>query len=277
MHAHFATSGWNWEPSILLGLILIAASYALVTGPFRRRKSLGASVSAIRQGAFYLGTLLAFLALLSPLDELSDEYLFSAHMLQHILITFVAPSLWLLGIPDWLVERLPSKGLAGRIFNGIARPLPAFLLFNSAMWLWHIPFAYNMALEHEWLHIVEHLIFVATGLIAWWPVIGWKGKSEWGLSSLGKGIYTFLMMFPCTALAALITLSSRQLYTFYGDSPLKFGLTPIFDQQVGGLLMWLPPDLIFMLASLIFLNHWLSDSTELSLIKRSQRMENYHE
>ena len=266
-------SGWNWEPSILLGLVSFVVAYTLMTGPLRRRANLGPAVPAARQAAFYLGSLVVFLALLSPLDGLSDEYLFSAHMLQHILITFIAPLLWLVGTPDWMIGRLQSLDTFGKVLNTITRPLPAFLILNSAMWLWHIPIAYNTALEHEWLHILEHVIFMAAGLIGWWPILGLGRRSERGLSPLGKGVYLFLMMFPCTALAALITLSSRQLYTFYGNSPLQLGLTPLFDQQIGGLLMWLPPDLLFMLTSLLFFNQWLSHSAELSLVKRPQRME----
>ena len=273
MLGFFVNEGWNWEPSVLLGLVSIVAVYALVTWPLRRRANLGPAVPTARQAAFYLGSLVVLLALLSPLDGISDEYLFSAHMLQHVLITFIAPPLWLVGIPDWMIERLQSSDIFGKVLYPITRPLPAFLIFNLSMWLWHIPGPYNTALEHEWLHILEHVIFMAAGLVGWWPVFGSRSQSEQGLSSLGKGVYLFLMMFPCTALAALITLSSRQLYTFYGNSPLQLGLSPLFDQQIGGLLMWLPPDLLFMLTSLIFLNQWLSHSTELNLVKRPQKME----
>ncbi len=123
-------------------------------------------------------------------------------------------------------------------------PFTAFLLFNGAMWSWHLPGLYDAALAHEGLHILEHLTFMAAGVIGWMPVL--KPRLADGMTPLLRLIYLFPGMLSCTALAALITLSSIQLYHFYGNASLGWGLTPLSDQQLGGLAMWLPGDMLYM-------------------------------
>lgn len=252
--------GWAWEPSVLLGLALFAGGYAFLVGPLRRRYGWGDRVSLGRQACFYLGTLAVFVALVSPLDTIADEVLFSAHMAQHMLLTFVAPPLWLLGLPGWVVALLMRRPGLARAGAAVTRPAVAFVIFNGTMWAWHIPFAYDAALGSEALHVVEHLTFMAAAVIGWWPVIQrWPGADDdprpWRI------LYLFLSTFPCTALAAVITLSPRQLYTFYAQAPLQAGLSPMVDQQIGGLLMWLPADMILMVAALIIGNGWLLGMT----------------
>jgi putative membrane protein len=231
---------WNFAPSVCLGTFLLSAGYAFFVGLLRRNRRWGKPVPPVQQMAFHLGTLCMFLALTGPLDDLGDESLFSAHMAQHMILTFVTPPLWLLGTPDWLIRLIVPP----RILAWMVSPLAAFLLFNGAMWTWHLPSVYDTALAHEGLHIMEHLMFMAAGVIGWMPVLK-PGLSE-QLTPLRRLIYLFPSMLSCTALAALITLSSIQLYHFYGSASLGWGLTPLSDQQLGGLAMWLPGDMLYM-------------------------------
>ena len=255
---------WSWEPSVVAGTVLISALYAALAGPLRRRFSWGEPVPASRQAAFHLANLCVFVALVSPLDSLADESLFSAHMIQHMLLTFVAPPLWLAGAPTWLAQKLVPIPALRRTLDRLTWPLSAFLIFNATMWAWHIPAAYNAALENERLHTIEHLAFMATAVIGWWPVLGpWLEEypeSESRLSTLGKAFYLFLSTFPCTGLAALITLTPTRLYTFYGNASLQWGLSPMLDQQLGGVFMWLPGDMIFMAVLLVCLAQWLNQA-----------------
>jgi cytochrome c oxidase assembly factor CtaG len=231
---------WNFEPSVIIGTCLLVLAYALLIGPLRRRYHWGLPVPAGQQRAFYLGSLIMFLALIGPLDVLGDEDLFSAHMAQHMFLSFIAPPLWLIGTPGWLIRHL----IPPRILTRLVNPFVAFALFNGLMWTWHLPGAYDAALVHEWLHIGEHLLFMASGVIGFLPVL--KSDLVTGMTPLYKLMYLFPAMLSCTALAALITLSSRQLYPFYGNAPLQWGLTPLSDQQLGGLAMWLPGDMLLM-------------------------------
>jgi cytochrome c oxidase assembly factor CtaG len=231
---------WDFAPSVIIGTALLMIGYWSFTGPLRRRKNWGPPVSRARQLVFYLGTLCMFLALIGPLDGIGDEQLFSAHMAQHMLLSFVAPPLWVIGTPEWLIRRLVPPG----ILEWMVNPLIAFLLFNGAMWIWHVPAFYDAALSYEWLHIVEHLLFMAAGVIGFLPVL--KSGLSTRMTPMLKLMYLFPSMLSCTALAALITLTSHPLYPFYGNASLPWGLTPLSDQQMGGAVMWLPGDMIYM-------------------------------
>lgn len=232
---------WNFEPSVLIGTSLLILGYALSVGPLRRRFRWGDAVEPARQLAFYVGSLCMFIALVGPLDVLGDKDLFSAHMAQHILLTFIVPPLWVLGTPGWLIRLLFPRRILARMMN----PFIAFIAFNGMMWFWHLPSIYDGALDHEWLHIAEHLLFMAAAVIGWLPVF--KSELAEQMTPLRQLIYLTPSMFSCTALAALITLSSVQLYRFYSNSSLQWGLTPLADQQLGGLAMWLPGDYLYMI------------------------------
>jgi putative membrane protein len=257
--ATFSDLNWTWEPSVLIGLMMLSVSYAYAMGPLRRRLR-GRPVSRLRQTCFYLGALAVFVALVSPLDELADECLFSAHMVQHMLLTFAAPPLWLLGTPDWLLAHLFPPGLRRAVLRWVTQPVAAFILFNGVMWLWHWPPLYEAALEHLGLHILEHVLFLVSAVIGWSPIlIALPGER---LTLPGRVAYIVASMFSCTALAALITLSPRLLYPFYGATTAAWGLLPLADQQLGGLLMWLPGDMIYMAAAVVLLARWLGAESE---------------
>ncbi len=262
-HTDVALS-WEWAPSILIGLALLTVGYALAVGPLRRRYAWGPPVEGWRQAAFHLGTLAVFIALVSPLDGLGDEYLFSAHMSQHMLLMFVGPPLWLLGTPAWLVDRLVMPERARRVLGLAIQPVAAFVVFNVTMWLWHWPRFYDLALEYENLHIMEHLMFMAAAVIGWWPVVGaWHGANV-PISNLARVLYLLPMIGACSALAALITLSPDVLYPFYAAHSQPWGFTPQIDQQVGGLVMWLGGDMIFMTAFIFVMRRVLTPSSTLA-------------
>jgi putative membrane protein len=233
-------ASWNPDPTVIGGTILLVVGYYVYTGPLRRRFSLGPPVPRLRQLLFYLGCTAMLLALISPLDDLGDGYLLSAHMVQHMLLGFVAPPLWLLGMPGWLVELVLPPGLPRRLAN----PALAFLVFNGVFWIWHLPRFYDAALENDALHIVEHLTFMGGGVIGWAPVLGAGFGEKPG--PISRFMYLVPTMFSCNALAALITLTPSQLYSFYGQASLMWGLTPLEDQYVAGLSMWLPGDMLFL-------------------------------
>jgi putative membrane protein len=258
-----AGSIWEWtlDPSILIGTLVWIALYALVNGPLQKkggwqRARIGQQVS------FFAGTLIAFLALTSPLDHISDEYLFSAHMLQHLLLMMVAPPLWLIGLPDGLVDRLVQPGRIQFTLRWVLHPVGAFLIYNLVFWIWHIPSLYQAALENENIHILEHLFFIVAGLISWWPM---AGRSQKALPLAGypiRMVYVFLMMFPMTLLAALITFAKQSFYPFYNQAPRLWGLSVIDDQQLAGLIMWIPGNLIFFTAfASTFFNWFKSQET----------------
>ena len=249
----FLQIGWTWYPSVLIGFGLWTLLYAWANR--------GRQTPLAQQVAFHLGTLAGLVALVSPLDELGDEYLFCAHMVQHLLLMFVTAPLWLIGTPGRLVDEIIPKGLDG-FFKRLASPLFAFLTFVGVMWFWHVPTVYEMAQESEVIHILEHLTFIGAALIGWWPVAGAE-KSHLSRPAPPAGmLYLFLLAIPCTSLAAILTFAHTPLYPFYVTAPHIFGLDALQDQHLGGLLMWLPTHLFLLLAIGITFFKWFLDSDQ---------------
>ncbi|MBE0672747.1 MAG: cytochrome c oxidase assembly protein [Anaerolineales bacterium] len=244
--------GWTWYPSVIIGFSIWTALYM-----FAIRK--GNSTPWTQQFAFHLGTLFGLIALISPLDELGDEYLFSAHMLQHLLLMFVTPPLWLLGTPGWLADKIIPKGLT-RLVEWLTSPTVAFAAFASIMCIWHIPSLYQLAQEYEGVHIFDHLTYIGAALIGWWPVMGAETSRIPKPEPPTRMLYLFLLSIPCTALGALLTLAHAPFYSFYVTAPHPFGLNALQDQHLGGLLMWMPTHMFLLLALGITFLKWFVNS-----------------
>src|SRR5207249_6874903 len=136
---NFWLTAWNWEPSILIGTALIVGLYLYAVGSLRKRYHLAERVKRSQVVYFLLGVFLIFLALVSPLDELGDSYLFSAHMVQHLFLTIIGPPLLLLGTPEWLVKPALRNKVIFNIAQVLTYPAVAFVLYNVDFWLWHAP------------------------------------------------------------------------------------------------------------------------------------------
>ncbi|MFY9907056.1 MAG: cytochrome c oxidase assembly protein [Terriglobales bacterium] len=247
-------TAWDWEPSVIVGCAALLLAYFAALR-FRFPKS---------AWYFMAGVIVLLLALVSPLDTLGDSYLFSAHMLQHILLILIVPPLLLLGVPRDLAQRILRISLARRAERVLSRPILAWTLGVGTMWLWHWPPLYNAALAHEPIHIVEHLMFLVTATIFWWPVLG--PIEELRLASLGAVVYVFGACVAHTVLAILLTFAPLGLYPAYLQPPDtlnilplirdRWGLTPRADQQWGGLLMWVPACLVYLSVLLATLMRW---------------------
>lgn len=226
------------EPTVLTGLLLIGALYLYAIGPWRRRAGWAPDAARAPVGRFLLGLLLLLVVLQGPLHALGDDYLFSAHMLQHLLVTMVAPPLLLTGLPGWLVDHLLQRRgvlLPARV---LTTPLVAFLLFNAVFALWHAPQFYQAALDRPLVHALEHGLLLATALLTWWPIFSPSARLPRAALPL-QIVYLFAQTIVPTILGALITFAATPLYPFYAAAPRVWGLTPLIDQQIAGLIMWL--------------------------------------
>jgi len=248
----FLQVDWTWYPSVVIGFSLWTLLYLLA---LRR----GKPVPVWQHTAFHAGTLVGLVALVSPLDALGDEYLFSAHMVQHLLLMFGAAPLWLLGTPGWLVDRILPRRLDEPV-KRLTGPWSAFVAFVAVMWFWHIPAVYEIAQESEAVHIFEHLTFMGAALIGWWPVIGAESSRIPKPAPPLRMLYLFLLAIPCTSLAAILTLAHTALYPFYVTAPHIFGMDALQDQHLGGLLMWLPTHMFLLLALGITFFKWFSEA-----------------
>ncbi|HLF71251.1 MAG TPA: cytochrome c oxidase assembly protein [Dehalococcoidia bacterium] len=221
-------SAWDLHPSVI-GIALIVIGLYMYTA-----SKAEAGFEARRIPFFVLGFAAMFLALVSPLDAAAHRLL-SMHMLQHVALTTIGPPLVLLGISAAQLRPLFESRL-GPILRAATNPVVAGTLFIVNMWLWHIPPVYDSALNHLGVHIGMHVAFMATGLLFWWPVV--RPLPEQIHTSEGaRLLYLFVTGFPMALLALLLLSSNNVIYGFYGAGPRQWGISPIADQQVAGMIM----------------------------------------
>jgi putative membrane protein len=258
-------STWDWEPSVIVGCLALAVAYLAVA----RR------ASVIRKVSFLSGVLLLFLDLVSPLDRLGDEYLLSAHVVQHFLLALVIPGLLLLGIPRYLAEAALRRRAIARVEKVLAIPTLAWFLGVGTMLVWHIPVLFNAALANDALHIFQHLSFLVTGAIFWWPI--WSPLEERRLRMLGATAYLFTACTACSILGAALTFMPVGAYPAYlaPANPdniqrlirTEWELDPKNDQQLGGMLMWVPGCLVYLMAILTSFARWYSASEQVEVTR----------
>ena len=251
----FSWTAWHGHPSVIAGLLVLTGAYLLGVGPLRRRYGWAEGVSSGQVTVFLLGVLVIFLALLSPLHELGDEYLFSVHMVQHLLLTLIVPPLLLLGTPAWLLAPLAGHPRVLRVARTVTLPVAAFVLFNVVFAFWHVPALYDLALREREIHILEHLMFLIAGVIMWWPILSPLPQLP-RASYLIQMLYLFLLPTVPAILGAVITFSDGLLYTWYAEAPRIWGISAHTDQQIGGLIMWVPGGLAFLLTLVVVFLVW---------------------
>lgn len=250
----FWITAWSFEPSIVLGLAVLFASYIVLTGPLRKRFSASRQLSSLQFASFAGGLAVLVIALVSPLDRLGDDYLFSAHMTQHILLTLVAPPLLLFGLPSWIFEPLRNHVKTIKIARFLSNPYVAFLSFNFAFAIWHVPSWYGAALDSEPIHFLEHLSFIGTATLTWLPILSPTPFMP-RMAPPVQVLYLFLQSLPATVLGSIIAFASAPLYSFYAQAPRTWGLGVMEDQLYAGLIMWIGGALIWLLAlTLVFFN-----------------------
>ncbi len=249
---------WSPDPLILLPLLAGGALYAMGWRRLRRSGREQPFLPTWRAWCFAGGLLVIVLALLSPIDALADQ-LFWAHMVEHLLLILVAaplllfgapllPILW--GIPSgdrravarlFLVRRSPIH----RVFTWLTQPLVSGVLFIVTIGYWHIPVFYDAAQGRTLIHDLEHLMFFVTALLYWWPVIHPTG----GKRRLGYGLAIFYLLPPSiegALVGAFLTFAPTPIYATYRHVGTLFGLTGQEDQQLGGLIMWIPGGLVYL-------------------------------
>jgi cytochrome c oxidase assembly factor CtaG len=220
---------WHLEPSIVIGALLVLGLYIYRTGRSAE------VASGARVACFMAGWLAMFLALVSPLDNAAHRLL-SMHMLQHVFLTTIGPPLILLGLTPAVLEPLTRQPKLMRALKLLTNPAVSGTLFIVNMWFWHIPPVYETALDHLPVHIVMHFAFMGAGLLFWWPVI--QPLPQLGRVSEGaRLLYLFVTGFPMELQALLFVASGSVIYDYYDHSLGLWGLPPLEDQQIAGLIM----------------------------------------
>jgi putative membrane protein len=219
------------------------------------------------------------IALVSPLHVLGEVYLFSAHMLQHLLLMLVVPPLLLLGLPAKSLRRLLGLPWMHRLERVLSWPLIAWFVGIGAMWVWHFPAFYQLTLENHDIHILEHLCFLVTSTIFWWPLLALPKERR--LAPLPSLFYLFTAMASSIVLGIILTFASPGLYPAYLHPVDKLGILPILrnewglslalDQKLGGLFMWVLAGLGYVSAALVVFVRWFSEMERKNRVEIAER------
>lgn len=238
---------WPFDWTVYAGLVLLFFGHAWLArnAPDAERK---------HTLYFGLGLVTLWVALETPVDTISDNYLDSVHMLQHVLLAFVAPPFMLLGL---------APGMAGRLVRvpgvrAITEPVPAQLIAGVVMIGWHLPFLYDATLYSDWLHVTEHLTFIASGLLLYWPILEvTSGQARWRMSPAAKLVYMLLATLPQDGVALALIFSRVPFYEFYTHVPrLIAGYTPLIDQTIAGAVLMILGKVTLGAAALAVFFRW---------------------
>lgn len=243
----FSWSEWRVYPSFMVGWLLLFGAYFLLVGPLRHRFPGSAPVPRRKVASFVAAMGVMFVALQGPLHELSDFFLFSAHMVQHLVLILVMPPFLLYSVPDWMLRPAVRVPAIGRVARLVTFPLVAFALNNVIFAAWHFPGPYDLMMRDHGIHVTMHLMIMVTGTIMWWPVMSPLPELPRIAPPL-QMIYLFVLGIPMMMTAALITFSETELYRWYVEAPRIFPLSPLEDQRLGGVIMWVPGGLALWIA-----------------------------
>jgi putative membrane protein len=227
---------WELHPDVLLFCFALLGAYWYSITELRPRISDAGRVKGTQKVAFFLGVLTVYAATGSPLDVLADEYLASAHMLQHVLLTLVAAPLLLAGTPGWLWQALFRRFHLLPAVRLITHPVLALAIFNGVLLVTHLPSTVDLQLREVWFHFLVHVALLASGLVMWWPVLSQVPEAPRLSYPLQMG-YLFLQSLLPAVMASFVTFSDRVVYTAYAEAPRIWNLSAIDDQQLGGLIM----------------------------------------
>jgi putative membrane protein len=255
-----ALQSWSTPIGVDVSLFLAAVVYS--NGWNRLRIVFAHQFPFWRLGAFFAGVAAVWIAIGSPLEALDDASL-TAHMVQHLLLSSVAPPLILLsapalpflrGLPQSISHNVVSPllrlSLVKRFGRLVSNPAICWLVATLALIGWHIPILFELALRWDWLHKLEHASFFGAGLMFWWPVAQpWPSAPKWPRWTIP--LYLFSATLPCDALSGFLTFCDRVVYPSYFFSPRLFGLSPLEDQQCAAALMWVSVTLIFLIPAVL--------------------------
>jgi cytochrome c oxidase assembly factor CtaG len=271
LEPHDLWQAWRFDPGVVVPLLITAWL-------FLRGARADRGVSFSQFASFWSGWSLLALGLISPLHPLG-EALFSAHMAQHELLMVGAapllvlsrplvPMLW--GLPlSWRrnIGSWSKRSVPQGIWAVVTRPMSAWCIHAVALWMWHIPYLFQATLESEWVHSAQHISFFGSALLFWWSLFFAHGPKSYGASVL----YIFTTAVHTSILGALITFADKPWYPAYVNTVAPWGLSALEDQQIGGLIMWIPAGLIYMAAGLWLFARWLRESDLMAEAKEYAR------
>jgi cytochrome c oxidase assembly factor CtaG/cytochrome c2 len=259
---------WPFEPGVLVPLLAIVLAYTIGLARLWHNAGIGRGIGRAQAAAFAGGWLTLVAALASPLHTLSEE-LFVAHMVQHELLMIVAAPLIVAGAPVVAIVWLLPSTMRRRLFDLVHRrsgevvwslvtaPAAVWLMHAVALWVWHLPALFQATLESDLVHAAQHLSFLGSAVLFWWSMShGRYGRLGYGAAV----IYVFATAVQSGVLGALLTFAPHAWYPVYATTTSRWGLNPLEDQQLGGLIMWVPAGVVYTIAGLGYFAAWLRES-----------------
>lgn len=259
---------WTWDPLVIGVLVISASLYWRGVGRLWRAAGRGHGIRRWEAACYAAGITSLALALISPLDALSDR-LFSAHMGQHEILMLIGAPLLVLGRPFigylWALPprtresvghwaRRPQVAKSWRFLTG---PFVTLVTHGIVVWLWHIPALFEAALASEAVHAVQHLSFFLTSALFFWALVhGRYGKAGYGVAVL----YVFATAMHTSILGALLSVGGRVVYATHEQRTIAWGIDPLDDQRLAGLIMWIPAGVIFTVIGLALFAAWLGEA-----------------
>lgn len=252
--ASLSITDWTFEPTVVTGLIVLTLAYVMAVkrGFITRNDDVSAWLpgAAWRPYLYAAGMFTGFIALCSPIDKGGDEYFFWIHMIQHVLLMMVAPPLMLLGVAGMKMPHFSWWRRFDPLWRKMVSPWPALLIFTGVLFVWHIPQLYDTTLTVEPVHVFEHLTFIASGFIFWWPVVDpMRNIRPRPLASpMQKVALLTLAGIPATILGLIFSLTPSIWYSFYAAAPRLWGISALTDQQWAGAVMFGGGNVIYFIA-----------------------------
>jgi putative membrane protein len=246
-------SSWHADPSIVVGTLVVCFAY---TYGAARLRDTGLGPTRRQIVYFALAVASVILALASPLHDLSETYLFTAHMGQHVLLIMVMPPLLLGSLTPAMVRPLLTSNRAVlSAARWLTRPLVAYLACNLIFAASHVPNVYDLALRTHTVHVAEHLLFMATAILLWWPILSPLPEVP-RIGYPAQLLYMFLQVLPGSLIGGLIANTERVIYPFYAAAPRITDLTPVQDHQLGAIVMWVGGGTFWLAAFTIIFFRW---------------------
>ena len=252
----------NWHPhtEVLISLLFIELLYLFLVYYIPKYNN-NLTHNSYDTAIFTMGILVLLIALISPIHEISDGFLFSAHMIQHLLLTLIAPPLLVISTPGWVINPIFKIKPVYIILKSITHPIAALSVFTFIFSLWHLPNLYNTSVTNHYVHISEHLMFIFTAIIMWIPLFSRISELP-RLPYLLQLPYLFLLSLGQILVFAPITFSSEPIYQWYINAPRIWNITPLTDQQLGGIIMKVGSGTIFLSLMIIAFFNWYKEENQ---------------
>lgn len=278
-------AGWHWDWRVLVSLGLVGGFYGRGLFEVWRRAGFDHGIPIHQAASFFMGLVMLLIALVSPIDALGETQ-FSMHMIQHLILMIIAAPLIAYGLTKaalafslprsirmQVVSRQPWRNGIEKTGRALTQPALVWALHAAAVILWHLPLLYQAAINSETIHILQHLSFFFTGLLFWW--ILFFGR----LGFITGGLYIFTTATYNGLIGALLTLSNGLAYPIYADRVNLWGLTALEDQQLAGLIMWVPPSIVYLAALLyiVYAGVRSNDSGQPTMVSAASAIQPYDE